>query len=94
MINATQPLLLPKGRAAKADVRKGLIEAGLPAEPDVVAGLVTEARVHLARRGVEEELRAELAALGRPVVELPLLPGGVDLAGLYRLAGALLGPQP
>ena len=32
-------------------------------------------------------------ALGRPVVELPLLAGGVDRPGLYQLAGAVLDAQ-
>ena len=44
---------------------------------------------HLARRELEESLRAELAELERPLVELPLLIGGVDRAGLDDLAGRL-----
>ena len=53
-----------------------------------MAGLQAEAKAHLTRRELEESLRAELAELGRPVVELPLLPGGVDRAGLDELAAA------
>jgi hypothetical protein len=57
--------------------------------------LQTEARAHLTRRELEESLRAELADLGRPVVELPLLPQGVDRAGLDTMAGLLVSPgQP
>ncbi len=67
--------------------------ADLPAEKDALVGLIDEARAHLARREVEETLRAELATVGRPMVELPVLPGGVDLAGLYTLAGVLLGKK-
>jgi anion-transporting ArsA/GET3 family ATPase len=91
IVNATQPPLLDDLRATKADVRRGLVAAGLPADGPVVSGLVAEARTYLGRRKVEEELRAELTAIGRPLVELPLLPGGVDLDGLYTLAGVLLG---
>ena len=90
IVNAAEPPLLVKGRASAADVKRGLAAAGLPADREVVAGLVAGAKAHLARREVEVALRAELAALGRPLVELPLLPGGVDLAGLYQLAGVLL----
>jgi anion-transporting ArsA/GET3 family ATPase len=91
IINAAQPPLLATGRLSSAEVKRGLVAAGLVADRDVVAGLVAQARAHLARRDVEESLRADLAALGRPLVELPTLPGGVDRDGLYELAGVLLG---
>lgn len=94
IVNATEPPLLAKGRVSQTEVRRGLAAAGLPSDRDVVSGLVTEARAHLARREVEADLRKELAALGRPLVELPMLDGGVQVAGLYQLAGALLDPAP
>ena len=55
-----------------------------------MTGLQDEAKAHLTRRGLEESLRSELAELGRPMVELPLLPRGVDRAGLDELAQRLL----
>ena len=94
IINATEPPLLPKGKVNQADVRKGLTAAGLPADKEVVSALVTEARAHLARREVEVALRDELKRLGRPLLELPTLPGGVNSAGLYELASVLLGVDP
>ena len=90
IINAAQPPLLTKGKVSTAEVKRGLVAAGLPAGKEVVSALVAEAKQHLARRELEACLRAELAALGRPIVELPLLSEGVHTAGLYRLAGALL----
>ena len=81
----------PRGRVTQAELRRGLAAAGLPADKATVAGLHAEAKAHLARRELEESLRAELAELGRPMVELPLLPDGVDRAGLRPLAAALLG---
>jgi anion-transporting ArsA/GET3 family ATPase len=90
IINAAQPPLLAKGKVSQAEVRRGLVSAGLPAEKEVVSALVSEAKQHLARRQVEASLRAELAALGRPVLELPLLADGVHPANLYQLAGVLL----
>ena len=93
IVNATQPPLLAKGKVSQADVRRGLVTAGLPADKEVVTALVTEARQHLARRELEASLRGELARLGRPIVELPWLADGVHLPGLYRLAGGLLDPN-
>jgi anion-transporting ArsA/GET3 family ATPase len=90
VLNATRPRLLPDGRVTQAELKRGLAAAGLPADRATVAGLAAEARAYLVRREVEEGLRAEVREVGRPMVELPLLPGGVDRAGLDRLAAALL----
>jgi hypothetical protein len=67
-----------------------LLAAGLPADEATVAALHGEARDQAARRAMEDSLRAELVELGRPMTELPLLPGGVDRAALDTLAAALL----
>jgi anion-transporting ArsA/GET3 family ATPase len=89
IVNAVQPPLLDDGKVTHAELRRGLVEAGLPADRDTVAGLYTEARAYLTRHDVEEGLRAELAALQRPMVELPYLPGGIGRAGLDILAATL-----
>jgi anion-transporting ArsA/GET3 family ATPase len=91
IVNATRPPLLTAGRVTRAELRQGLTAAGLPIDPATVAGLQAEARAHLTRRAIEESLRADLAELGRPMIELPLLDGGVDRAGLDVLADALVG---
>ncbi len=93
IVNATTPPLLPEGRATKAEVRRGLVAAGLPSDGPLVAGIVAEARTHLARSRVEDELRGELHTLGRPLVELPTIYGGVGLDELYMMAGVLLGDR-
>jgi anion-transporting ArsA/GET3 family ATPase len=90
IINNTEAPLLPKGKVGQAELRKGLVAAGLPATKDVITGLLDEAKAHLVRGGIEDELRTELSAIGRPLVELPALPGGMSLDGLYSLAGILL----
>jgi anion-transporting ArsA/GET3 family ATPase len=92
IINAMQPPLLRRGKLTRAEVRRGLVAADLPAEREVVAALVDQAQDHLQRQTLEEELRAELVALGRPLVELPMLADGVRTAGLYELARVLLEP--
>jgi anion-transporting ArsA/GET3 family ATPase len=91
IVNGAQPALLTQGKLTRTEVRRGLVTAGLPAEKEVVTALVDEARAHLARQALEEELRGELAALGRPMVELPQLDQGVGRDGLYELARVLLG---
>ena len=64
--------------------------ARMPSSAATVSQLTGEAQAHLTRRELEESLRVELAELGRPMVELPLLPDGVNLTGLQDLAGRLL----
>jgi anion-transporting ArsA/GET3 family ATPase len=51
--------------------------------------LLDQAREHAERVELEREQRAALQQMKRPTYELPLLGGGVDLGGLYRLAGEL-----
>nr|WP_205380158.1 ArsA-related P-loop ATPase [Streptomyces sp. SID7805] len=48
--------------------------------------LLEQAREHAERVELERVQYAELTGLGLPTYELELLPEGVDLAGLYRLA--------
>ncbi|GAA1150323.1 ArsA-related P-loop ATPase [Nocardioides aquiterrae] len=64
-------------------------EAGIDGGAGLVDGLLEEARDHAERRALEDAQRAVVAELGRPTYELPRLPGGVDLGGLYELAADL-----
>ncbi|MDH6132676.1 anion-transporting ArsA/GET3 family ATPase [Kitasatospora sp. MAA4] len=70
------------GRSRTAATRRAAVEPLL--DP-----LLDQAREHAERVALEHEQRADLAALRLPSYELPLLSGGVDLGGLYRLAGEL-----
>jgi anion-transporting ArsA/GET3 family ATPase len=90
IVNGARPPLLAAGKVTKAELKRGLTEAGLPTDPATVSGLTEEARAHLTRRELEESLRAELAEVGHPILELPLLPQGVDRAGLDELADLLM----
>ena len=51
--------------------------------------LIEEGRHHAERRRLEDAQRALVEKLDVPTYELPLLPGGIDMAGLYELAEAL-----
>lgn len=92
IVNATRPALLTgAGRSSpdRARLREGLAAAGLPNDPGTVDGLHAETLAHLERELLEARLRRELAGLGPPVLELPLLVDGVDRAGLATLARTL-----
>jgi anion-transporting ArsA/GET3 family ATPase len=96
-INMTRPLSLPPDQLqAAADVgvdqsllALGLKSAGLDEDPGLAAALAAElsqqARTALGQ--AVQERRIDDA--GQPCYQLPWISGGMDLAGLYRLAAAL-----
>ncbi|MDT0308476.1 ArsA-related P-loop ATPase [Streptomyces sp. DSM 44917] len=91
VVNMTRPPLEfpdPSGVPA-TEVAAALRRAGLPNSRRLAGPLLAQGRAHARRAALEERLRAGLGALERPVHELPLLPDGADLAGLYRLARRL-----
>lgn len=103
VVNAVHPpwlrstqLTAAKRRRLDADeVAKGLAAAGIdPGAGErgaLVDALLTEAAEHAERVTLEKAGRRALKQLGRPTYELPLLPDGVDLGGLYELAANLQG---
>lgn len=74
---------------ADDEIAAGLVAAGLPDDAPLVEALVAEAADHAARVALERVERARIDALGRPVYEVPFLPGGIDLGSLYELAELL-----
>ncbi|MFJ2186362.1 ArsA-related P-loop ATPase [Kitasatospora sp. NPDC087861] len=70
------------GRSRKTETVRAAVEPLL--DP-----LLAQAREHAERVELEREQRADLQQLRLPTYELPLLGEGVDLGGLYRLAGEL-----
>lgn len=73
------------GRLDLEAVGAALAEAGLT-EPGLAKVLAEEANEHARRVALQQSMRADLEALGRPMVELPLLPETVDLGTLAALA--------
>jgi anion-transporting ArsA/GET3 family ATPase len=86
IVNATRPPHLAGAKVTQTELRRGLAAAGLPTTRPLVSALAAEAGDRALRDSLEERLRGELSELGRPVIELPYLPDGVDLGGLYTLA--------
>jgi len=93
---ATEPLLpaaslarAAAGRLTAAELTPALAAGGLPDDPAIAAGLVEEAVEHARRWQSQDALRGTVAGLGRPVTELPLVTGPVDLGALQELAARL-----
>jgi anion-transporting ArsA/GET3 family ATPase len=76
-------------RVAARTVAADLKRAGIADSQAPVAGLLAEARDHAERRALEDTQRAVVHDLDVPTYELPRLVGGIDLGGLYELAGQL-----
>ena len=90
-VNMARPAMID-GSDVTIDVEAlatGLKAAGLDRETTLAAELATELGEHAHQIAAQDVVRTELESAGQPVYELPMLTDGVDLAGLYRLAGEL-----
>ena len=98
VVNRVRPPRLPArsvnraadGRVDASRVRTGLQTAGLDLDEATLEGLVAETVEHAVRVQAENAAREMLAESDLASVELPELTDGIDLAGLYELAEALL----
>ncbi|UNO40705.1 ArsA-related P-loop ATPase [Streptomyces sp. MST-110588] len=98
VINMTRPTVLDAGEVdiaangARTGIAQALSRAGLGGArrgglaDRLIDPLLEQAREHAERVALERAQHAELSRLDLPTYELELLPEGVDLAGLYRLA--------
>lgn len=89
IVNAVNPPLLSGVKVTKAGLKRDLAAARLPTDKELIDALADEAADHQRRLAVQERLRAELAELDRPTVELPLFTDGIDLSNLYSMASLL-----
>ncbi|MEY4137167.1 MAG: hypothetical protein RL205_1295 [Actinomycetota bacterium] len=95
-VNMTRPSVLSDAQRAAAidgtlplaQIESDLVAAGVPSTP-LAAELAVEARDYALRIALEERELERIDELSLPHLTLPLLPEGVDLGGLYRLAGCL-----
>ena len=86
LLRQAQLTAAAKGELDQREVAAGLKAAGVPAGQPVVQGLLAEAAEHAERVALEKAGRRRIKKMGRPTYELPFLPEGVDLGGLYELA--------
>lgn len=77
------------GTLDRGRIEADLVEGGIAVSPALVDGLLAEAADHAERRALEDSQRRLVAGLDVPSYELPRLAGGIDLGGLYELAGHL-----
>ncbi len=97
IINMARPALLgPADLAAAAsgsldvtELAVGLKAAGIGDNHGLAADLMTELREHALQVALQNRERDELLTAGQPHYELPMIPDGIDLAGLYQLAATL-----
>ena len=89
MLRVAEMSAAAKGALPRDEVLAGLAAASVDARNPAVDALLVEASEHAERVALEKAQRRTLQALGRPTYELPLLPDGVDLGGLYELAERL-----
>jgi anion-transporting ArsA/GET3 family ATPase len=82
------------GTVDQTALAKALGSAGIEATAELVESLVAEGRDHAVRRRLEDSQRAVVDRIDVPTYELGQLPGGVDLGGLYELAGILKEQMP
>ncbi|MEP6695830.1 MAG: ArsA-related P-loop ATPase [Pseudonocardiales bacterium] len=89
IINMSRQPLLPTGKVDRGEVADGLRNVGIKASEPVLDALMQEAAEHLERLRIERRERRQLAAVGRPVLQLPFVTEGVDLVAMLDLAAAL-----
>jgi hypothetical protein len=77
------------GTLDRETVASDLSRAGVDVTHELVDSLLEEARDHAARRALEDSQRAVVQELDVPSYELPRMPGGIDLGGLYELAARM-----
>ncbi|WP_308287003.1 ArsA-related P-loop ATPase [Actinomadura parmotrematis] len=91
------PLLPPEDLAAAAlgeldtgEIVQGVKAAGLEGDAAEIAGvLAAEGTEHARRTALQAREKERLETVEQPRYALPLLPDGMDLAGLHELARAL-----
>jgi anion-transporting ArsA/GET3 family ATPase len=88
-LNAQELVLAAARDLPEEEMSAGLRAAAIDPTPTTLQALEDEAADHAARMALQDAERERLLQAGQPLLELPLLPGGVDLAALYELAERL-----
>lgn len=77
------------GVLPREQVEADLERAGVAVTRKLVDVLLREGRDHAERRTLEDTQRKRISELDVPAYELPRLPDGIDMGGLYELAAEL-----
>jgi hypothetical protein len=84
-----EEILVAGGDIPMRKVRAGLESAGIEASDSLLDRLQTEARDHVTRVQLQRREQERLTSVDTPLIELPFLPDGVDVGGLYELAAVM-----
>ena len=88
-LNATQRAAAGAGSLDRSEIEAGLKVAGLSGHEGLVDALSAEAAAHAERLDLEARELGALRQLELPLIQLPWLADGVDLAALYEFADQL-----
>jgi hypothetical protein len=89
MLSGADLAAAASGSLDVAELAIGLKAAGISDNHGLATDLSTELREHAVQVAMQDRERDELQSAAGPHYELPLIPDGIDLAGLYQLADAL-----
>jgi anion-transporting ArsA/GET3 family ATPase len=89
MLDATDLAAAANGTLDVTELVLGLKAAGISDDHGLAADLMTELVQHAQQVAMQDRERADLLTAGLPHYELPMIPDGIDLAGLYQLASLL-----
>lgn len=88
LMSASTRAAVESERVNPDDVAVSLASMGLP--PQAADDLISGGMAHLRRQELQEQQRALLDGASTEVLELPLLPDGIDLGALFDLAERLV----
>ena len=88
-LDAHQRAMAIAGQLPQSEIEAEIVESGLLPTAQLVEALLTEASDHAERVDLEITELDRLTQCGLPIFVLPLLPGGIDLGGLYELAAIM-----
>lgn len=84
-----EEVLAADGDIPVNEVREGLEAAGIHANDSLIESLQAEARDHATRVQLQRRERERLTKADAPLIDLPFLPDGVDVGGLYEMAAVM-----
>jgi len=89
MLSQAELTAARNGTLDTAELAMGLKAAGIEDSRSLARDLAADLAEHARAMELQRSERRRLAAAGQPRYNLPLIPDGMDLAGLYRLAEEL-----
>jgi anion-transporting ArsA/GET3 family ATPase len=90
----SEATLATGGKISVDNLQTDLERAGLAATPELVDSMASEALDHTIRVNLQRRERERLSHADAQLLDLPFLPDGLDLGGLYQLAARIREDAP